>query len=211
MDRPLLKARLDKSRQRVLCGAAFGRCRGQIGWVGPHPLRGEVVGQGPSGVWWLPQGWARRSDGVYHLGEYARRNIKRGFPAKHPYHPARMAQGNSPVFFPAIYYKEPSHQGTVRSLRSSELVRFPTLPCFAECPYCRRSQKIDPDDLDLEASPLMAGSEMLQVSFWYLDQPGGAHRVDWSQLRPITKVSIHHSDGRIEIMERHFAAAPDAE
>ena len=188
MNRSTLKSRLDRSGQRVLCGAPFGRCRGQIGWVGPHPME-----NGQSRVWWLPQGWARRSDGVYYMAEYARRNIKRGFDPKHPHHFGR-AKMDTKLGYDKV------------------LLLFPRLPCFAECPDCRRSLILDPDELDVEAAPLKE-LELDSVPSWYLDQQGGPHRVDRHQLPPLPpnrSIVIMHPDGTSE-RRGIVGAAPDAE
>ena len=152
--------------------------------IGPHPQRSG------SRVLWLPRGWVTGGDGVHHLAEDARKNIKRGFPSKHPLHLGRFMGG-----------------------QGGEHVRFPRLPCFAQCPDCRRPQKLDPDELEVEATPLPqveGESDIRYVPFWYLDQKGGPHRVDWPKNPPPVKsIVINFPDG--SIMRMRAGAAPDAE
>ena len=185
MEKTRFYARLSKDRGRVLC--AVIDCGGQVGKVGPHPIGGGLR----SRVWWLPQGWVRRGDGVYRLAKYARRHIRGGFPANHPHHYERVRMA--------------AHAGW-----GNLLLWFPPLPCFAECPDCGRRQKIDPHELDVEATPLCeGGSDMLYVPFWYVDQPGKLHRAPHlGSQPPVTRVTIVHSDGRTEVLSPG-TAVPD--
>jgi hypothetical protein len=67
MEMPQLYARLDKSKERVLC--AVTDCGGHIGDVQLAPDGTEAT---LLRVLRLPPGWAKGGDGVYRLTKYAR-------------------------------------------------------------------------------------------------------------------------------------------
>ena len=70
----MLKARLDKSGWRVLCGNGAD-CGAELAWV-------LEIGVYADGRWqravWFPPGWAARQDGVWALTERAAKRRRKG-------------------------------------------------------------------------------------------------------------------------------------
>lgn len=118
-------ARLDKKTGlRVLCG---------------HPSCGEIAKITEIGNvrrLHLPSGYKPREDGVWHLGRYARENVKHG-------RPAQDRRG----FVSSAAIRAARIRGERVDTKPERRSPMPDLPTKAVCPNCGHPNVLDPDQL----------------------------------------------------------------
>jgi hypothetical protein len=135
MKMPQLYARLSRDRERVLC--AVLDCGGHIGEV---TLAADWTDAALIRVLRLPPGWAKGSDGMYRLTNYAKRQMKHGRAPKLRRRPKWAEQ-------------RPHAKEYLGHDLGLDLM--PPLPAVAACPDCQRPQILDPFHLDVAADPIL--------------------------------------------------------